>query len=490
MTGLKRSLTAVAFVMIASLVATTAQAGEVAILETTVTGGESSYEALYVESLGHNVTVIPEDMWVIMTQREFDYYDAIILGDPTCQGGETYVEPAATNLAWAEAVDGNVILIGADPVFHVTHGDLPGANTLIRNGIDFALADVGTGATGAYITLSCYYHFASESTPVPFLDGFGTFSVIGAGTTGALNDVRIVASHPALDGLTDASLSNWSNSVHESFGMVANSWPSDFEVLAVAAGSDGNFIAPDGTVGYPYILARGVIPDFCGDGVLNPAEECDDGNNDDGDGCDAACNIESCPDSDGDGVCDPDDLCDGDDASGDTDGDAVCDDIDLCLYDPFNDEDGDGFCADDDNCPEDANADQADTDSDGAGDACDDDDDDDGVPDGSDNCRFDYNPDQADFDGDGAGDACDADSDGDGVIDADDACLPTPSGETVNADGCSLSQLCPCDNDWRNHGMFVRCNAHASEEFVELGLMTEAEKDAWMSYCGQSDCGR
>jgi len=37
---------------------------------------------------------------------------------------------------------------------------------------------------------------------------------------------------------------------------------------------------------------------FCGDGVINQAEEqCDDGNNDDGDGCSASCEIEvvACP---------------------------------------------------------------------------------------------------------------------------------------------------------------------------------------------------
>ena len=30
----------------------------------------------------------------------------------------------------------------------------------------------------------------------------------------------------------------------------------------------------------------------CGDGVLDPGEECDDGNNDDGDGCAADCTVE------------------------------------------------------------------------------------------------------------------------------------------------------------------------------------------------------
>jgi cysteine-rich repeat protein len=31
---------------------------------------------------------------------------------------------------------------------------------------------------------------------------------------------------------------------------------------------------------------------FCGDGILDPGEECDDGNNEDGDGCSSSCEVE------------------------------------------------------------------------------------------------------------------------------------------------------------------------------------------------------
>mgnify|MGYP006197135715 CR=1 FL=1 len=73
------------------------------------------------------------------------------------------------------------------------------------------------------------------------------------------------------------------------------------------------------------------------------------------------------------------------------------------------DADGDGIPNEDDNCAFAANADQADLDGDGAGDACDADDDSDGVEDGADNCAPVANADQSDLDGDGAGDACDVD---------------------------------------------------------------------------------
>ncbi|MDQ4065544.1 MAG: thrombospondin type 3 repeat-containing protein, partial [Actinomycetota bacterium] len=75
--------------------------------------------------------------------------------------------------------------------------------------------------------------------------------------------------------------------------------------------------------------------------------------------------------------------------------------------DPDTDDDGVPDAAD--NCPNVANADQADSDGDGTGDACDTppDSDGDGVPDASDNCPDVANADQADRDADGVGDACD-----------------------------------------------------------------------------------
>jgi hypothetical protein len=75
-----------------------------------------------------------------------------------------------------------------------------------------------------------------------------------------------------------------------------------------------------------------------------------------------------------------------------------------------DDGDDDGVLDANDNCPAVANADQADTDVDGVGDACDatptGDTDSDGVDNATDNCPSVANADQADIDGDGVGDAC------------------------------------------------------------------------------------
>lgn len=61
--------------------------------------------------------------------------------------------------------------------------------------------------------------------------------------------------------------------------------------------------------------------------------------------------------------------------------------------------DDDGHQNNQDNCPYISNANQADHDNDGKGDACDSDDDNDGVPDDRDNCRLVFNPQQEDSDG-------------------------------------------------------------------------------------------
>jgi hypothetical protein len=118
------------------------------------------------------------------------------------------------------------------------------------------------------------------------------------------------------------------------------------------------------------------------------------------------------------------------------------------------------------------------------------------VPNAGDNCPLEPNPDQYDFDGDGEGDACDNDTDGDGVLNDPDLCGLTPTDEVVDpATGCSIAQLCPCEGPrgtterWKNHGQYVSCVARSAESFVELGLITEAEKGEIVSAAAQSSCG-
>jgi cysteine-rich repeat protein len=135
----------------------------------------------------------------------------------------------------------------------------------------------------------------------------------------------------------------------------------------------------------------------CGNGTLDPGELCDDGNFQDGDGCDSDCT-------------------------------------------PTEDEDSDGILDGDDSCTTVANADQADEDGDGVGDACD-------------NCRTVGNPrrspplpnhrttgGQVDDDLDGIGNPCDADfteASGDDFVNVNDLLSFLESfGRQVTDTGC------------------------------------------------------
>lgn len=91
------------------------------------------------------------------------------------------------------------------------------------------------------------------------------------------------------------------------------------------------------------------------------------------------------------------------------------------------------------------------------------------------------------------------DGDSDGVPDGFDACPGTAAGAPVDAQGCSAAQLvalaCPCaapaaGGAWKNHGQYVSCVAHASQDQVTAGLLPAAEQGAIVSAAARSSCGK
>ena len=119
------------------------------------------------------------------------------------------------------------------------------------------------------------------------------------------------------------------------------------------------------------------------------------------------------------------------------------------LASPFTvadaDSDADGIPDAADNCMAVPNPDQADSNLDGVGDACDSDGD--GFQDDRDNCVAVPNPDQADRDNNGRGDACDHDADRDGVQDGVDNCPTEPNPEQADTDGDGIGNNCDTSAD-------------------------------------------
>ncbi|WNG54922.1 DUF5011 domain-containing protein [Archangium gephyra] len=275
---------------------------KVLILNNTVTGGAASLEAAAARAQGYTVELATDAAWAAKTSADFATYRALILGDNTCSGVGLIAAAVANRNVWGPVVDGNVILVGTDPVFHKSRD----GGVLTTNSVKFAAAQ--EGKTGMYINLSCYYDGVAAKTPLPIMDPFGTFTVTGVG---CYNDAHIVATHSALSGLTDAILSNWSCSVHEAF----DTYPeANFTPLAIARdpvyGSrfPGSRDFADGSHGVPYILVRGAAPVRCGDSVIQYPEQCDTGANNGKPGtpCSTTCRLNWC----GDGKVDPGEQCD------------------------------------------------------------------------------------------------------------------------------------------------------------------------------------
>lgn len=233
----------------------------VLILSTTVTGGLTSQEATRAVALGFTVELADATQWAAKSTADFGTYRALIIGDPNCVVGTAAFAPLEANKAtWSAAVDGNIIVIGTDPTFHVNVGTV-GAGTLITNGISFAANIVGQ--TGLFAGLGCAYDGA-VSQPISYLSQFGTFTVVDA--PGCFNNAHIVAVHPALAGLNDAALSNWSCSVHE----IITAFPAGFVPLAIARNvtGTGSLTFADGSLGVPYILASGAAVQPVGLNIL------------------------------------------------------------------------------------------------------------------------------------------------------------------------------------------------------------------------------
>ncbi|HVC41163.1 MAG TPA: Ig-like domain repeat protein [Candidatus Saccharimonadales bacterium] len=222
--------------------------------------GAPSLEQQDLVSQGWTVTVATGATWDAMSASQFSAYQLLVFGDPSCSTNPAIQNAAVANeTTWAPLVNGNVLVIGTDPVFHYDVG-VAGAGVLVSHALAYAGAQ--PGRTGLYVDLSCFYISGGARTS-PLLNGIEPgFSIYPE--TSCAATIHVVASAQQLIGITDSDLSNWSCSVHEYFG----TWPSDFVPYAVDTAASATVASgicpnppyqpPDGTAGgCPYIIGRG-----------------------------------------------------------------------------------------------------------------------------------------------------------------------------------------------------------------------------------------
>jgi hypothetical protein len=210
--------------------------------------GSPDTEVTLAQAAGYDTTVADASTWLGMTTFEFEQYDAIVFGDPTCTESPAPLATAEFNkFTWSLAVSGPKVVIGTDPIFHQSEFGAQ-ADQLTLNAMAFAASGPGTGL---YASLSCYYGGTISS--VDFLSGIGSFQVAGQGAGGldpCPDDVGILQpTHPVMNGITLAGLANWGCSMHEAF----TAYPTEFQA-----------VAQDNPTQLPYIIATpggGVISD-------------------------------------------------------------------------------------------------------------------------------------------------------------------------------------------------------------------------------------
>ena len=251
---LRRLTLATTLLLVAgALVATAANAGTVLILSTTVTGGASSREAQAAVAAGHTVEIATPAQWALKTAAQFDAYDALILGDPTCGGPGTapYIGAAEANrMIWSPVIDGNIVVIGTDEVFHHTQG----GSQLTTSAVTFAARRGRQDRPDGLAQLLLPRHRPTHAHPRarPVRTALENSRASAASTTAGIRRDASRAHRP--DRRVALELVVLGARGRRSALSRATSCRS--RSRGTSAGS-GSVTFPDGSFGIPYILARG-----------------------------------------------------------------------------------------------------------------------------------------------------------------------------------------------------------------------------------------
>jgi hypothetical protein len=245
------SLIAVIAVALASAgAANAAPVNKVLLYGPSVFNGASSFEGQQAAAQGFGVDVVDAATWGSMTTAQFAQYRAIIIGDNHDSGEPLdYAAAEANASVWGAAVNGNVIVTGADPEYHADPdaGGDPGALTYIDRAVAFAAS--APVQTGAYVATDGTY-----DGPARVLDAFspGGFTVNNESD----DDIHIDPAVTGPTGLSDSVLTDWGNTTHAVF----LSYPGTFKVWAIGRDPSGLYTTSDGQTGNPTFLVRAAGP--------------------------------------------------------------------------------------------------------------------------------------------------------------------------------------------------------------------------------------
>jgi hypothetical protein len=251
------------------------------------------------------ITIATDAMWRSLSTSDFKGYDALWVDAGNCGISASASTPTPwvpsqfqalydTRLTWSAALTGHFEIIGSDEDFHFYDA---GAKKFVTNSYHYVVS--GTG-TGLFISTGCMYASAPADTPVPYLEGIGTFHVTGDGCTDG--QVFEAPTHPIVVGITPPASTlaltdlSWSCFTHSHYNLTPPSYARVIDIGGVAPGH-GVVIAHD--VGGCAIDRDCPDGTFCSAPVCLPAKpggfgcvtgtDCATGLCVDGTCCDTAC---------------------------------------------------------------------------------------------------------------------------------------------------------------------------------------------------------
>jgi hypothetical protein len=245
------SLVVVITAALASAGAAHAVQNKVLLYGPSTAGGASSVEAQQAAAQGLGVDVVDGATWDSMTTAQFAQYRALIIPDNEDSANNADLTAAESNAGvWGAAVNGNVLLSGADAEYHAGPGNDPGAVTFTGRAVAYAAAS--PIQTGAYLSLGGYY--GGTGTPALVLDAFGVgqFSI----TSESANNIHIDPAVVGPTGLDDPTLSGWGTTAHRYFSR----FPGTFKVWAIGLDAPPVYTTSDGQQGVPNFLIRPAGP--------------------------------------------------------------------------------------------------------------------------------------------------------------------------------------------------------------------------------------